>query len=310
MAKLVRREVILAKVESTYNTDAAPSGTTDAILVENLSWSNEGLRLAERAAVRPSIGTLQQIYAGSLMQVSFDVELKGSGTAGDAPEIAPLLRACGLAETVVAGTSVSYQPASASQESATIYYYDDGSLRKLTGCRGNVSFSLAVGEVPKATFTLTGHVSDHTDAALPTASYDSTVPAPVLAAPFSVHGYAADITALSVDLGNQIALPASIKSADGYGEILIAGRDVQGSFDPEATSVATHDFIGRLKSGATGALTSGTIGTATGNKFQIDLPKVYYRDVSPGDRDGIRAYDVPFGAAETTTDDEITILFS
>ncbi|WP_444932401.1 hypothetical protein ACJJIF_22000 (plasmid) [Microbulbifer sp. SSSA002] len=70
------------------------------------------------------------------MEVTFNAELKGSGAAGTPPEIAPLLRACGLAETITAGTSVEYNLASEGHESITLYLYEDGSLYKLTGVRG------------------------------------------------------------------------------------------------------------------------------------------------------------------------------
>ncbi|MCK7495178.1 MAG: hypothetical protein MZW92_31855 [Comamonadaceae bacterium] len=45
------------------------------------------------------------------MQLTFDVEIKGSGAAGTAPELGVLLKGCGFGETVVAVTSVTYAPA-------------------------------------------------------------------------------------------------------------------------------------------------------------------------------------------------------
>ena len=69
MAKLVRRRVITAKVESSYNTDAVPTGTANAIEVEDLNWQPEGLRMVERPLIRSSLGELQHLYGGSLMSV-------------------------------------------------------------------------------------------------------------------------------------------------------------------------------------------------------------------------------------------------
>lgn len=40
------------------------------------------------------------------MKLAFRVEAKGSGTKGTAPPFGPLLRACGMAEMIVATTSV------------------------------------------------------------------------------------------------------------------------------------------------------------------------------------------------------------
>ena len=65
---LTIRDVILAKVEATYNVDSTPTGT-DAILVENPSWGYEGARMNDRPAVRTSMGKMQKVYGGSLKTI-------------------------------------------------------------------------------------------------------------------------------------------------------------------------------------------------------------------------------------------------
>lgn len=310
MSLLTFREVILAKLEVTYNTDPVPVGTTDAILVEDPSWALEGLRMHERPAVRPSLGKLQQVYGGTLKSVSFVCEMKGSGAAGTAPEIGVLLRGCGLDETIVASTSVTYAPVSTGHESITIYYFQDGIRHVLTGCRGNVSIEGEAGGIWKASFTFTGHSDAATDVALPTPAYDSTVPAPYLNAAFTIDGFSGIISKLNMDLSNQISMPADCSASDGFGEIQISGRDVNGSFDPEYTVVASEDWEGNFRSGASMALASGAIGGTAGNIINISNPAVSYRSISPGDKDGIRTLETPFGAAESATDDEISIAFT
>ena len=137
---LINREVILFKTEGTYGVDSVPVAGTDAMLVENINWSNESLRFNERPAVRASLGQLQGVYGGSLRSIQFDVELKGSGVDPSStptpPEFAPMLRACAMAESIVAVTSVDYNPESdpGAHESGTIYYYQDGMLRRLLPC--------------------------------------------------------------------------------------------------------------------------------------------------------------------------------
>lgn len=296
MPKVIKRELIAAAIESTYNTDASPTGS-DAILVENVSWSYAGARMVERPAVKPTLGQFQQVFAGTLMEITCDAELKGSGTAGEEPEIAPLLRACGLDATVSAGTSVTYAPVSESHESATVYFHEDGSLYKLTGARGTVSFNLETGSKGMASFTLTGHVTGPVDAPNPAATYDASVPPAIIGVPFTVGGYAAAINALALDVGNTVATPASMSSADGYGEILITDRDVSGSFDPAATLVAAKDFHGEWRNGTTQLLTTGVIGSSAGNRYQLDVAEAYTRELAPGDRDGQRTYDITYGAA-------------
>jgi len=313
---LVAREVLLAKVETTYNTDAAPAANTDAVLVENLNWSFEGARMHERKPIRSSIGKLQQVFGGTLRSVSFDVELKGPGAAYSAsvvPEIGVLLRGCGMAETIdtTAGSeTVTYQPASQNHDSLTLYYYQDGQLVILTGCRGNVQFSLEGGAPAKASFTFTGHSNAPTDVALPSPSYDSTVPAPFIGAAFDVGGYPAVISKLDFDMGNTIATPPDVNSADGFGAVQITARDVNGSFDPEHQLVATKAFENEWRTGASMALTTGTIGSTQYNRFAISKPAISYREISLADRDGVRTLGTVYGAHELTTDDEVSIVFS
>lgn len=307
---LVNREVILFGIESAYNTDPTLVPATHSILVEEPSWSNEGLRMVERSPVRQNIGMLQQVYAGRLETVTFNVEIKGSGTAGTAPELGPLLRACGCGETIVPATSVAYSPASTGHESGYMYYYRDGKLRKLGGIRGNFTSAFETGNTGKLSFTLTGHPVDEVDSAIITPVYDAIVPAPVIGAAFAVGGYSAVINALNFDAGNTLAFPPSINAANGYGEILITRRDVNGSFDPEDTLVATNDWMGDFTGGTSMALDTGVIGATAGNQFRAQMPAIYYRDMAPGDRDGVRTLDATFGAVESAGDDDFTITFT
>ena len=308
---LVNREVILFKVEAVYGTDIVPVEGDDAILVENPSWSNEGLRMNERPAVRANIGMLQQIYGGRLETVTFDVELKGSGGAvDDPPEISPILQACGFLETINAAADVTYTPASTGHKSGSLYYFRDGIRQVLLGCRGNVSFNLETGAIGKMSVTLTGHVAEPTDVALAAPTYTTNVPPALINVPFTIGAFAAVINALTFDMSNTVAMPPDISATDGYSEIQLTQRDVNGSYDPEAELMATEDPYTDLSAGNTLALTTGVIGSGVGQEYQIDMPVVYYRDMSPGDRDGVRTYDIPFGAAESTGGDEVSIIFT
>jgi len=310
MTKLVRRRILLAKVESTYNTDAVPTGADNAILIEELNWATEGLRMVDRPAIRSSLGSLQQVYGGSLLSVTFTAEVKGSGTAGTAPEIGALFLGCGMAETIVAVTSVAYDPASASQSSLTLYFYEDGTLTKLTGCRGSYTLQGEVGGRLMASFTFTGHFSGPTDIALATPTYDSTVPPIMINGSFTIGGYSAVIQSLDVDMGITVETPPNLSATDGYGEVLVTSRDVSGSINPEQPLVAAHDFMVAFKAGTTEALSMGPIGATAGNQVQITMPAVYYRDMAPSEREGVLAYDLTFGAAESSGDDEISLILT
>ena len=305
-------QVLLLKVESTYNTDSTPTGGTNAVLVENLSWSFANSRMAERMPIRSSLAPVKPIYAGTLVTIKFDAEIKGSGTAGTAPEIGPALTCCGMSETVVAVTSVTYKPSStvSTHKSATIYLYQDGTVIKVTGCRGKVSGSHEVGSFGKLSFEFTGHFVSRTDASIATPTYSSQVPVPLINVPFSIDSYSAVVRKISWDLGNEIATPGSLSASDGYGEVRIAKRKLTGSFDPEAVLAATYNFVTKWTSGAAMALDTGLVGSVAGNRWKLTAPAVTYTEIGNGDTDGILTHDVKFIGAESTSDDDCSLAFT
>jgi len=309
---LDRRAVALFKDESTYNTDSAPVAGTDAIMSEDLKWAFVNARMVQRKPIRASLAMMKPIYAGTLISVSGKTEIKGSGSAGVAPEIAPLLRASGWAETIVGGVSVTYKPTSvqASIKSSTIYFYDDGLLLKMTGARGKTNLDLAVGSVGYLNWEFTGHFVSITDVALPAATYDSTAPVPLINVPFAADAYSAIIAKLAFDLGVEIATSESIAATDGYGEVTIVGRNVTGSFDPARVLKATYDFIGKWQGGNVVTLDTGVIGGTAGNKYQITMPAITHTDVGRGARNNVGTYEMKFAAAESAGDDEVSVAFT
>jgi len=291
--KLTKQEGILVKI----GTSSTPDAANDSVMVQDIGWSFAGARMIDRAAVKPTLGQLKPVFAGTLMEMTFTVELKGSGTAGTAPEYDPLLKACGIGSTIVGATSVTYAGVSTAHEYCTIYYYEDGGLYQLTGVQGDAELTYEAGGVPMISFTMTGHVTGPTDAAIPAFQYDSTVPAPFINASFSTGGFASVIDNLSFAMGNKIVTPNNPNNADGYGDILIVDREYTGSFDPHATLVAANNPIGDWQAGTSKAITTGVIGSTAGNRSALTIPTAYYREVGPGDRDGIRTYDIGFMAA-------------
>ena len=310
---LDKRAVLLAKDEVTYNTDSVPVVGTNAVLIEDLTWAFASVRMNQRNPVRASLGKLKPVYAGALLSVKGKCEIKGSGAAGTAPEISPLLRASGWAETVVGATSVTYKPSSSQSvhKSSSMYFYDDGLLLKLTGARGKCSFDFSVGKPAMVDFDFTGHFVSVTDVALPAATYSSVVPPVIVNMPFTVGAYAAVINKLAFDLGVELSIPESVSAADGYGESQITGRMPTGSFNPLRVTVATKNFISDWQSGAALAVDTGLLGAPAGNRIQVTMPAITYTDVARGNQNNVGTYENKFHAAETSAgDDEISMVFT
>jgi hypothetical protein len=101
---LTDRVLVLAKIETTYNTDPTPVAATNALLVSSPDISVNP-NVLERNNARASLSPVQISLGRKLVQATFTHELKGSGTVGVAPAIGPLLRACGLAQTTIANSA-------------------------------------------------------------------------------------------------------------------------------------------------------------------------------------------------------------
>lgn len=308
MPLMRQRSLLTAKIEATYDTDSLPAVSTDAVIVENLSLSFPSETI-DRNFVRGSLSPNSPIRGRRYVQISFETELKGSGTAGTPADWGPLLRACAFDQTIVATTSVAYEPISTAFESVTIYVYRDGLLYKFTGCRGEVSFRMAVGQRPMMAFSMQGHCVDVVDAVLPTPTVDTTKPVAMINSAYSLNGYAGVIANLSISMGNNIIAADSINHATGYSSFEITGRTVQGSLDPEATRVATHNYWSEWKNGTEMALSIAANGGA-GNIATLTAPKVVFRELAEGDRSGILTYELGFTCAADAGDDELRLVMT
>jgi len=83
------KAVVLAKIEATYSTDAAPLAA-NAILCEGPEIEILDKAL-ERNNVKPTFGAKQKVNIGEGLKLSFSTELRGSGAAP--PATAPTSRA-------------------------------------------------------------------------------------------------------------------------------------------------------------------------------------------------------------------------
>jgi len=140
MALYMNKTLVAVKKETTYGTDPTLAGT-DCFLVSNVSLTPLAGNSATRDFVRPYFGQSSSIQLDSHVELSFDVELASSGTAGTRPAFGDALLACGFDETITATTSAAYTPISDSFDSVTIEVYMDGILHQLTGARGSFSLS-------------------------------------------------------------------------------------------------------------------------------------------------------------------------
>jgi hypothetical protein len=172
--KLNRRTIILAKLEATPGTDAAPSGE-DAILCNSgVSVTPQG-EVIERDVLRDTLSPSGSVIGAKSLDFEISVELKGGGllaAAVQAPEYDALLQSCGMARQPITELTLSAIPAGLAT--------GDELLDDTTGAHGTVAYThgLVVGltGVSGGEFTLGDPVN--------------TAAATITAAPVSAIGYA------------------------------------------------------------------------------------------------------------------------
>ena len=307
MALLTRKRLILAKIESTYGTDSTPTGA-EAILVRNLEITPLQADVVTRDLIRPYLGNFEQILANQRVEITFDVELAGSGVAGTAPAWGPVMKSCAMSETVVGATSVTYAPVSGSFSSCSIYFNNDGVRHKITGCRGSFSVSGEVGQIPVISFTMMGIYNAPDDSALPTPTYSNQA-TPVIfkqgnTTGFQVFSYSGCLQSFSMDLANEMVYRELVGCTK---EVLITNRAPNGTVVIEAPTIAAKDFFTIANGTATGNLTFQH-GQTAGNIVTFSSPQTDIGSPTYSDQDGIQMLNLPYVATPTTAgNDELSI---
>lgn len=155
MSRFVRNTLIQFKLETAYGEDPGSWAAADALLVRNASFDNPQENVP-RELLRGTMGGFEHINTGGRSTVSCEVEFSGSGTAGEAPAWGKLLRACGMAQVISAGSRVEYNPVSSGFESGAIRYSRDGVIYTILGVRGTVTVRLGAYGLPYLAFEFTG----------------------------------------------------------------------------------------------------------------------------------------------------------
>jgi hypothetical protein len=311
---LTRKKFLVAKVETTYGTDATPVGGTDAIQVTNLEITPIESDNVQPASYQGFIGASSRsvLVANKRVSLTCEVELAGSGTAGTAPAFGSLLQACGLSETLVATTSVTYAGISSTFKSVSIYCFYDGTRHKITGARGTVTFNMTAGQFPTASFQLIGIYSTP-DATALSGSFTVTKQAPALevndtnVTTATFHGVTtARIESIDLALNNALIYKETAQSQ----EVIITDRSAGGTCVIEAPAIGTTDYFTKAV-GTTTAASSIVIGATGGNITTLSIPQTDLTGCTYGDTNGVISLSMPYLAIPTSAgNNELTLAFT
>jgi len=308
MVMLKRKAVILAKSESPYGTDPTPTAAANAILALN----PEIKEIQEPIERNINISTLSNkpsLKGSQFAEVTFSVELKGSGTAGTAPRLGALLQACSMEEISISSTSVTYEPVSSGQNSVTLWIYIDGRLHKVNGARGSVKLNLTAGQLCMLEFNFSGKYTAPTNASIVSGTYDTPNPQPCKSCAFTYDSKTTLIAKMiEIDLANTLARRNDLSAATGIAGYEITARKPVMTFDVEAQIQTSYTF--RTDQLTTQKAVSAVVGATAGNICTVTVPVFNITNIEYADEEGILLEKLTGECAISSGDDELSIAFT
>lgn len=282
MPDVERLDGLLAKIQPTPGTDAAPTVGANAVRINRRLWGlitvdYQWDNLRHDVATGSIVPAKPAVPRGRKVKIDVFWEARGIG-ADVPPEADALLRACGFAQTH--GVQLySYAQASSNHEMATCWAYAGGLLFQVIDCRGRFRWPLVVGEVAIMQFTMYGRmIVEPATAALPAGFvYNALEPVAGVNTGLTIGGVAMDWLSGEFDpIGMEPQLLESGNAADGISQFDYANTTPVFNLNVRKPALATYDPTADLKARTTRALVA-TFGPAT----QFSRIKLLGTNLSP-----------------------------
>lgn len=284
MGKITKVGVVRGKLEGTSGTSETPD--VESLVEEPALEADDNAQ--DRVPVYHSSGTIASVPGQDTGTFTGQVELRANtgGTALD--EFVDLILQICRSKKVAA--VYSPESAVASQQTATIYYWQQGKRKGLFGAHGNCKFTAESGGRIMVEFELSGKWLAPVDEAQPVPSHNDALPMLAKSCVLTMQTFAAKVANFEFDMGVTVSPREDVTDATGV--LHYFGSDGAPTFvaDPEATTIAAHDWDGiRLASTEAALSLAMTDGTVT---LTLAAPLAQYRTVADGDREGMITHDV------------------
>lgn len=308
MPLLARKKILLAKEETTYGTDAAPTGASNAFVTRNLSITPLAGDTVGRNLDQAVLGNELQIQVGQYVMVEFEIEVAGGGAAGTAPKYGTLFKSCGFVETVNAGVSVVYAPTStvSNFKSQTLHFYHDGQRHTVVGARGTFTIDMSPGTIPAYKFSFMGLYVTPTSTADPTPTLTGwQVPVAVNKTntpTFSFHSTSGPMYGFTFDLANDL----QYQNVVGSESVQLVDRAPVGTIAIETPALSSKNWFTTALASTTSSLQL-VHGTVAGNIVQFDAPAVEVFSPRYAENAGVSTIEMNLAFVPSSGNDEFTI---
>lgn len=264
-------KILLVKLEATYGVDPVPDPATDAILATEVVLTPMEGSDVSRDLETPHLGAQGTIPTEVHSKLSFKVELSPSGTAGTAPAWGPLMRACAVAETIVALTSVTYNAITDDHESIALHLVIGKTRYVILGARGNCKIPVGAQAIPYLEFEFTGLFTQPTEVVRVTPDLTAFIKPQVATnantPTFTIDGTSLIMRSCALDLGNAVENRFLI----GSEEVLITDKSEAFETTVEAEALTTFNPFA-LASAQTAVAVNLVHGTGAGKISTLNLP--------------------------------------
>jgi len=279
------KTVIRVLAESAKGTKIA---TTQYLFVSNLKHDADAPFIE-----RPGTGQFRGHEAKGAIgaragKVSFDCELRGTGSGGCEAGLAVLLQACGL----VATSAVIYNMHSthANDKTISIDVFEDGINKGLAGASGTWKLGADAGGRVVFKFEFKGVWQTVADVALPAETPSVLLPLMFQGGTFTIATNAIKIGKFELDINADVQPREDGAAASGIAYFMTPQVQPLLTIDPEAHLVANYDFHGIWLAG-TEAVISIVLKNAT-DQLTIAIPQFQIRTINGGVRTGKRINDI------------------
>lgn len=298
MPRKVRKAIILLKVETVPQTDAAPVVASNTMQVMDWEDDIEDL-MAPLPIIKGFFGGDDRLPYARFGRIRFRVPFASAGaaaiTAGTAPAWGAPMLGCAVAEATTAASRTEYKPATEGLKTVTIWFHRDGLLMKFVGGMGNHIWNYAVGEAPYLEFRFSGLVTATPAAAANPSGVSTAWQPPLAVGPINTAkvvlggayataaitgGTAWDMKSFSGDAGNDLrdVLQATGQAVD------IFNRDSKATVNLDLTAAGEATYLA-MKAAGTKTSVGLVHGSAAGSKLITFAPAAQIISLKPA-KDG------------------------
>ena len=325
MTVRVNKQAVFAKLQSSKNTAAVPTGANVIPISSDISKTFIEDNSVERPELKATFGANDSVIISETQGISIPSFIQGGGASSAivaAPPVDPLLQACFHGLTMYSDSSNTTNNASEAKclryapvdddpsgGGATVLYQIDGIRQQMVDAIGTMTLNVSVGGFASMGFEMQGPYAapTKTDDLNPSGSSAEVLAvtgATTLKVPGLPEQFADCVRSISL---TQNATIASVDCASKLGNRAITytqtGRASTGEIvvDMDADTVASLAGVwggkGSLKSphtplnDASGLL---VLGTTAGNKFAIGINNYKIGAPVAGETDGIGTWTFPF----------------